>query len=100
MASLDVLTSDGGSVAVAMVGRCEGIVGSPLAVGLHRGPYRSIMQIQGTGVRIESDVVDEKLRAMPEFRLVLIRHVLVQGLEIAQMAACNRLHEIEQRRAR
>jgi CRP-like cAMP-binding protein len=37
---------------------------------------------------------------MPELRLLLNRYVLVQGLQIAQIAACNRLHEIEQRLAR
>ena len=31
---------------------------------------------------------------------MLNRYVLVQGLQIAQIAACNRLHEIEQRLAR
>ena len=36
LASLVVLTSDGHSVEVAIVGR-EGIVGTPLAVGIHRG---------------------------------------------------------------
>jgi hypothetical protein len=44
LASLVVLTSDGHSVEVAIVGS-EGIVGTPLAVGIHRGPYRSIIQI-------------------------------------------------------
>lgn len=99
MASLVVLTSDGRSVEVAIVGR-EGIVGTPLAVGLRRGPYRSIMQIPGNGLRIKSDVLEEKLQGMPELRLMLNRFVLVQGLQIAQIAACNRLHEIEQRLAR
>jgi CRP-like cAMP-binding protein len=99
MASLVVLTSDGRSVEIAIVGR-EGIVGAPLAVGLHRASYRSIMQIPGTGVRIESEVLEDHLREMPELRLVLNRYVLVQGLQIAQIAACNRLHEIEQRLAR
>ena len=99
MASLVILTSDGRSVEVAIVGR-EGVIGSPLAVGLHRGPYRSIMQIQGTGVRIEADLIDERLQDMPALRLLLNRYVLVQGLQIAQIAACNRLHEIEQRLAR
>jgi CRP-like cAMP-binding protein len=37
---------------------------------------------------------------MPELRLLLNRFVLIQGLQIAQIAACNRLHEIEQRLAR
>jgi CRP-like cAMP-binding protein len=40
------------------------------------------------------------MKDAPELRLVLNRYVLVQGLQIAQIAACNRLHEIEQRLAR
>jgi CRP-like cAMP-binding protein len=99
LASLVVLTSDGRSVEVAIVGH-EGIVGTPLAVGLQRGPYRSIMQISGTAFRVKSEVLEEKLEEAPELRLVLNRFVLIQGLQIAQIAACNRLHEIEQRLAR
>ncbi|MBV9342765.1 MAG: Crp/Fnr family transcriptional regulator [Acidobacteria bacterium] len=99
LASLVVLTSDGRSVEIAIVGR-EGMVGTPLAVGLHRGPYRSIMQIPGTGVRIRAELLEQRMAEMPELRLVLNRYVLVQGLQIAQIAACNRLHEIEQRLAR
>ena len=99
LASLVVLTSDGRSVEVAVVGR-EGVVGTPLAVGLDRGPYRSIMQIAGTALRIKSGALEEKLEQTPELRLIMNRFVLVQGLQIAQIAACNRLHEIEQRLAR
>ncbi|MBV9180942.1 MAG: Crp/Fnr family transcriptional regulator [Acidobacteria bacterium] len=99
LASLVVLTSDGRSVEVAIVGH-EGVVGTPLAVGLHRGPYRAIMQIPGAAVRVKSDILEERLSETPELRLVLNRYVLVQGLQIAQIAACNRLHEIEQRLAR
>ena len=99
LASLVVLTSDGRSVEVAIVGH-EGIVGTPLAVGLHRGPYRSIMQISGTAFRVKSDVLEQRLEETPELRLLLNRFVLIQGLQIAQIAACNRLHEIEQRLAR
>src|SRR5579885_2711215 len=99
LASLVVLTRDGHSVEVAIVGR-EGIVGTPLAVGIHRGPYRSIMQIPGSGLRIKSELLEDMMRDAPELRLMLNRYVLVQGLQIAQIAACNRLHEIEQRLAR
>lgn len=99
LASLVVLTSDGRSVEVSIVGH-EGIVGTPLAVGLHRGPYRSIMQISGTAFRIKAELLEALLDEMPELRLLLNRFVLVQGLQIAQIAACNRLHEIEQRLAR
>jgi CRP-like cAMP-binding protein len=99
LASLVVLTSDGRSVEVAIVGH-EGVLGTPLAVGLHRGAYRSIMQIPGTALRIKADVLEEHLGEMPELGLMMNRFVLVQGLQIAQIAACNRLHEIEQRLAR
>jgi CRP-like cAMP-binding protein len=99
LASLVVLTSDGNSVEVAIVGR-EGVVGTPLAVGLDRGPYRVIMQIAGTGLRVKSKLLEHTLQHSPELRLVLNRFVLIQGLQIAQIAACNRLHEIEQRLAR
>lgn len=99
LASLVVLTSDGRSVEVAIVGH-EGVVGTPLAVGLHRGPYRSIMQIPGTALRIKAELLEVVLGETPELRLLLNRFVLVQGLQIAQIAACNRLHEIEQRLAR
>jgi len=99
LASLVVLTSDGRSVEVAIVGH-DGVVGTPLAVGLHRGPYRTIMQISGTAFRIKADLLEAFLDGTPELRLLLNRFVLIQGLQIAQIAACNRLHEIEQRLAR
>jgi CRP-like cAMP-binding protein len=99
MASLVVLTQDGRSVEVAIVGK-EGVVGTPLAVGMDRDPYRAIIQISGNGFRVKSEMLAEALGAAPELQLVLNRYVLVQGLQVAQIAACNRLHEIEQRLAR
>lgn len=99
LASLVVLTIDGRSVEVAIVGR-EGVVGSPLAVGLQRGPYRSIIQLAGSGFRIKAELMQQKLAQTPQLRLLINRYVLMQGLQIAQIAACNRLHEIDQRLAR
>lgn len=99
LASLVILTADGRSVEVAIVGK-EGMVGTPLAVGLRKGPHRAIMQISGTGLRIKFEALEEALSQAPELRLILSRYVLLQGLQVAQIAACNRLHEIEQRLAR
>src|SRR4029077_5146538 len=84
---------------VAIVGK-EGVVGTPLAVGMDRDPYRAIIQISGSGFRVKSEILEEKMREAPGLQLVLNRYVLVQGLQVAQIAACNRLHEIEQRLAR
>lgn len=99
MISLIILTSDGRSVEVAIVGH-EGMVGTSLAVGLNRGPYRAIIQISASGFRVKSELLEEVLPRTPELRLTLNRYVLVQGLQVAQIAACNRLHEVEQRLAR
>jgi CRP-like cAMP-binding protein len=99
MASLVILTRDGRSVEVAIVGR-EGLVGTPLAVGLERGPYRAIVQIAANGFRVKASILAEVLPKSADLRVVLNRYVLIQGLQVAQIAACNRLHEIEQRLAR
>lgn len=99
LSSLVILTRDGRSVEVAIVGK-EGMVGTPLAVGLKRGPCRSIIQIPGSGSRIQCEALEKILPEAPELRATLNRFVLLQGLQIAQIAACNRLHEIEQRLAR
>ena len=99
MASLVVLTSDARSVEVAMVGK-DGIVGTPLSVGLELGPQRAVMQIPGIGLRVKSSVLMDVLNSTPELQLKWNRYVLIQALQVAQIAACNRLHEIEQRLAR
>ena len=98
LASLVVQTSDGRSVEVAVIGR-EGVVGAR-SFGIQRRPYRAIMQIPGNAFRIPAELLEEKLDQMPVLRGVLNRDLLMRGLEIAQIAACNRLHEIDQRLAR
>jgi CRP-like cAMP-binding protein len=40
------------------------------------------------------------LESAPRLQLQLSRYAVVQGLQVAQTAACNRLHNIEQRLSR
>ena len=99
MVSLVVTMNEGRSVEVGVVGR-EGMVGTALVVGIQQAPYCAIMQIPGSGVRISSQTLEEILAQCPELRLQLNRYAHVQGLQVAQIAACNRVHEIAQRLAR
>jgi CRP-like cAMP-binding protein len=99
MTSLVALSADGRSVEVGIVGR-EGMVGLPLTVGLLRGAFRAIMQMAGTGVRIQAEVFQEVLSCSATLRQELSRFALMHGMQVAQLAACNRLHEISQRLAR
>jgi CRP-like cAMP-binding protein len=99
MTSLVALTSDGRSVEVGIVGR-EGMVGMSITVGLQRGTFRAIMQMSGTGLRIPADVLEGILLCAPTLRLELSRYALMHGMQAAQLAACNRLHDIDQRLGR
>ncbi len=99
MTSLVALSGDGRSVEVGIVGK-EGMVGMSLTVGLRREMFRAIMQMGGSGVRIRSRVFQSVLPCTPVLRSELSRFALMQGMQVAQLAACNRLHETEQRLVR
>jgi CRP-like cAMP-binding protein len=99
MASLVALSRDGRSVEVGIVGK-EGMVGMSLTVGLRRGTFRAVTQMPGSGLRIPAEVFEEVLRRAPALRSELSRFALMHGMQVAQLAACNRLHEIEQRLSR
>src|SRR5205807_6575245 len=96
MVSLVALSRDGRSVEVGIVGK-EGMVGMSLVAGLPQGTFRAIMQMAGTGMRIRARVFQDILLSAPTLRSELSRFTLMHGMQVAQLAACNRLHEIVQR---
>jgi CRP-like cAMP-binding protein len=97
--SLVVAVNDGRMVEVGIVGR-EGFVGTPLAGGLTKNPHRALVQVAGEGYRVRARVLREVFPKTPKLRILLTRYALVQGMQLAQTAACNRLHGLEQRLAR
>jgi CRP-like cAMP-binding protein len=99
MISLVALSRDGRSVEVGIVGK-EGMVGMSLIAGLQQGTFRAIMQMAGTGMRVRARVFQDILLSAPALRAELSRFALMHGMQVAQLAACNRLHEVEQRLSR
>jgi CRP-like cAMP-binding protein len=99
MTSLVALSGDGRSVEVGIVGK-EGMVGMSLAVGLQRGTFRAVMQMAGSGMRVRAEFFQEVLLSASALRAGLSRFGLMHSMQVAQLAACNRLHEVEQRLAR
>lgn len=97
--SLIVPMSDGRSAEVGMVGR-EGFVGIPLAGGFDRSPHVAMVQVAATAMRIEANALQEIVRTTPRMATLLTRYALIQGMQLAQTAACNRLHNLAQRLAR
>src|ERR1700732_3458333 len=99
MVSQVVVTKDGRTVEVGVVGN-EGYVGAGLAVGLSRSSVREIVQIAGDGFRMMGNALELILRSAPQLQMILSRHTGLQGMQVAQTAACNRLHDIQQRLSR
>jgi CRP-like cAMP-binding protein len=97
--SLVVVMKDGRTAETGIVGN-EGFTGTPASVGLSRSPLRAIVQITGDGFRVKVGVLQSTLESTPRFQLMLGRYAVLQGMQVAQTAACNRLHGIEQRLAR
>ena len=97
--SLIVPMKDGRSVEAGVVGN-EGAIGVPTVVGLTSSPVREIVQISGDGFKLRASAMHNILNSIPEFHTTLTRYALIQGMQVAQTVACNRLHRIEQRLAR
>ena len=97
--SFVVAMEDGKTAEAGVVGN-EGFAGIPAAVGLSRSPLQAVVQISGDGFRVEVEALQKTLESAPHLQLLLSRFAVVQGMQVAQTAACNRLHEIEQRLAR
>ena len=97
--SLVVVMKDGKTAEAGIVGN-EGFTGTLAAVGLSRSPLQAVVQITGDGFRVEVGALQNTLESAPQLRLMLSRYAAIRGMQVAQTAACNRLHDIEQRLAR
>jgi CRP-like cAMP-binding protein len=99
LASILSITADGKSVEVGLSGR-EGFVGIPLTAGFHSSPTRVIMQVAGSGFRLAANDLIVALRECPKLATALQRFAQELALQSSQVAACNRLHEVDERLAR
>jgi CRP-like cAMP-binding protein len=97
--SLVVVLAEGKTVEAGIVGK-EGLVGIPAIAGLKRSPLREVVQITGEGLRIPVGRLSELLGEARQLRQQLERFSVLLGLQMAQTAGCNRLHDVEQRLAR
>jgi CRP-like cAMP-binding protein len=67
---------------------------------MNRSSVREVIQIAGDGFRIRANALERILRSAPQLQVILNRYAGLQGMQVAQTAACNRLHDIEQRLSR
>lgn len=99
LASVLSIMADGKTVEVGLSGK-EGFVGIPLSAGLSTSPTRVIMQVGGSGFRIAAKDLAVALPQAPVLAASLRRFAQEMALQASQVAACNRLHAIDERLAR
>lgn len=91
--------SDGKTVEVGLVGR-EGLVGLPLIAGFRTSATRSVVQVPGTALRVDNEAFAVLLRECPRLERKLQQFSQIMAMQTTQIAACDRLHEVEERLAR
>jgi CRP-like cAMP-binding protein len=99
LVSILTVLNDGKSVEVGLTGK-EGFVGLPLVVGLKTSAARAIVQVTATAFRIDAKKLVGALRQCPQLEKKLNRYVHSLAAQGTHVAACNRLHEVDQRLAR
>jgi CRP-like cAMP-binding protein len=99
MVSLVTLLADGGMVEAMAVGR-EGFVGLTVLHEANVSGYKGICQVEGEVFRLPTQSFEEIIPKAPELRRQLLRYSEFCQQTIAQWAACNSVHLIEQRCAR
>ena len=91
--------ANGDAAEVGTIGN-EGVVGLPLLLGDDRAPTSVYVQVPGTGLRMTAAAFKKELARSASMRAVMLRYVHAVFNQVAQSAACNQFHSIEQRCAR
>jgi CRP-like cAMP-binding protein len=97
--SILAVQPDGKTVEVGLIGK-EGFAGLPLLVGYTNSPTRVMVQGDGSAYRCDAETLKQLMRQFPLMEQRLHRFAYQLAMQSTQIAACNRLHEVEERLAR
>jgi CRP-like cAMP-binding protein len=84
---------------VGLVGD-EGMLGTPLVLGVDVTPLQAIVQRAGVSLRMGAVEFRHELGARPALRRLLDRYLFVRMTQLAQSTGCTRYHIVEGRLAR
>ena len=90
---------DGASTEIAVVGN-DGMVGLALFTGAERSPSRAVVQSAGSAYRLVGERLKDELHLDGEMQSLLLRYTQTVLMQIAQTAACNRRHTLDQQLCR
>ena len=88
--------ANGQAAEVGTIGN-EGLVGLPLVFGDDRAPTSVYVQVPGTGLRMKATLFEKEMARSASMRSVMLHYAHAFFNQVAQSAACNRFHPLEQR---
>jgi CRP-like cAMP-binding protein len=91
--------SNGASVEIAMIGR-EGMFSISAILGDAYLLQSAIVRLPGSGLRVKRFLFQQQSKADPAMQAMLLLYAQATLSAVAQSAACNRLHKLQQRCAR
>jgi CRP-like cAMP-binding protein len=91
--------ANGQAAEVGTIGN-EGLVGLPLLLGDDRAVTSVYVQVPGTGLRMKATLFKKELARSASMQAVMLRYAHAFFNQVAQSAACNRFHTLEQRSCR
>lgn len=97
--SVVVVMADGALIEAAAVGR-EGMLGLPLLVSGSTCLQSVVQQVEGESLKVRADVFRKALRQSGALNELVTRYTLALLHQVAQNAACNLLHTLDERMAR
>ena len=97
--SLHYVTESGASAETAGVGN-EGVVGIFLVTGGDSTPSSAVVQTAGYAYRLERRTLKQEFERAGLFQRLLLRYTQALMTQMAQTAACNRHHSVEQQLCR
>ena len=99
IASVVATVENGTTIEIGVIG-IDGVIGIPILLGTSGAPGRTFIQIEGSGFRIEAQVLKKEFERAGELRQYLQKYIQAFLVQTAQTAVCNRLHSIEERLSR
>jgi CRP-like cAMP-binding protein len=88
--------ANGEAAEVGTIGN-EGMVGLPVLMGDDRAPTAVYVQVPGAGLRIKATLFEKEVARSASMRAVMLHYAHAFFNQVAQSAACNRFHSLQQR---
>ncbi|BBD66183.1 Crp/Fnr family transcriptional regulator [Nostoc commune NIES-4072] len=95
-----VATMEDGSTAEVGIVSSEGMIGIPVILGNKITTTTSFVQISGAAMQMNADVLKAEFNRGGAIQTLLLSYIQAIYSELAQGAACNRLHTLDERLAR